>query len=70
MVVLYSTGCPRCRMLHKLLELNDIKHEIISDISVIESKGFMEVPMLEVDGKILNYKQAMDWAKMEGKNEE
>lgn len=28
----------------------------------MESKGFMQAPMLEVDGEILNYDNAVQWA--------
>ena len=60
-VVFYSTGCPNCRMLEAKLKAKGIKYEIESDIKVMEEKEFMSMPMLEVDGKIMNYAAASQW---------
>ena len=32
-----------------------------ADVSIMEEKGFLSVPMLEVDGKIMDFKDANDW---------
>lgn len=59
MVVLYSTGCPRCEMLEKLLNDKGITYELCTDEKEIIKKGFETVPMLEVDGEVMNYKDAV-----------
>jgi len=60
-VVLYSTGCSKCKVLEAKLEAKKIKYDIINDIEVMESKGFMSVPMLEVNGEVMSFKRAIDW---------
>lgn len=60
-VVLYSTGCPKCKVLEAKLNRRKIKYNVITDVSVMESKGFMSVPMLEVNGEVMNYGAATDW---------
>lgn len=60
-VVLYSTGCPRCRVLEKKLQQKKIDYEEINDIKIMEDKGYINIPVLEVDDKIMNFKEAVDW---------
>lgn len=60
-MVLYTTGCPRCEMLEKLLNDKGMKYEVCTDKDVMAGKGFKTVPMLEVDGKTMNYKDAVRW---------
>ena len=61
MVTLYSTGCPRCNVLKQKLESKNIEYEIINDIDVMTEKGFETVPVLDVDGQIMQFKEATDW---------
>lgn len=66
-VVLYSTGCAKCRVLEAKLKAKKIEYKEVTDMNIMESKGFMSVPMLEVDGEIMNYRAAVDWVnKYEG----
>lgn len=60
-VILYSTHCPRCTVLEEKLEDADISFELIDDQSLMESKGFMSAPMLEVDGEIMDFSKAVKW---------
>lgn len=61
MITLYSTGCPKCRVLEKKLEAEEIKYTKVEDENVMIEKGFMSAPMLDVDGKVMNFKEAVDW---------
>lgn len=61
-VKLYEHGCPNCLRLKKRLDTNGIKYEDITDKKLMIELGFESAPKLEVDGVILNFKQAMDWA--------
>ena len=54
-VVLYSTGCPKCKVLEAKLKQKDIEYEHISDMDIMADKGFMSVPMLEVDGNVMDF---------------
>ena len=60
-VVLYSTNCPMCNVLEKKLVQTDIAFDEINDVEVMRKKGFLSAPMLEVDGDIMNFKEAIDW---------
>ena len=61
MIVLYSTNCPRCMVLEKKLKSTNIDFTINNDISEMLSLGFMEAPILQVDDKYMNFKEAIDW---------
>lgn len=60
-VTLYSTGCPRCHVLEKKLKQKSIQYEEINDIKIMEEKGYLSVPVLEVDGTSMDFKTANDW---------
>lgn len=60
-VVLYSTGCPKCKVLKAKLDSKEISYDIISDTSVMINKGIETVPVLEVDGNVMDFKTAVDW---------
>ena len=60
-VVLYSTHCPRCNVLEKKLRDKSIEFEEINDIDVMTKKGISQVPMLEIDGEIMDFGSANNW---------
>jgi glutaredoxin-related protein len=63
-VILYKTlTCPKCKVLTMKLDTAKIEYEVVTDIKVMEAKGFKEAPKLEVDGVIMNFKEAIDWLK-------
>jgi len=66
-VVLYSTGCPKCRVLEKKLNTDEIEYSISDDINVLVEKGFQSAPVLDVDGDFLEFKDAVNWIKNRGK---
>jgi glutaredoxin len=57
----YSIGCPRCVVLEKKLKQKGIDFELVSDKSVMEAKGFQSAPMLEVNGKVFDFNEAVKW---------
>lgn len=60
-VIIYSTGCPKCKVLKEKLDSKEISYDIISDTSVMINKGIETVPVLEVDGNVMDFKTAVDW---------
>lgn len=62
-VILYSNKCPQCRYLESLLKSNDIEYDEVNDIKLMKEKGFMSMPMLEVDGEIMTYQKSLQWVK-------
>lgn len=61
MVTLYSTGCPRCNVLVQKLNSKGIEYNVVSDIDIMTEKGIETVPVLEVDGQLMQFKEATDW---------
>ena len=63
-MVLYTTEtCPRCKVLKLKLQAKNVEYTEVSDMDVIAAKGIKSVPVLEVDGEILNLSQANDFIK-------
>lgn len=62
-VILYEHGCPRCKVLKMKLDQKGIQYEDVTDVEVMKDKGFKEAPKLEVDGVIMDFKDAVEWVK-------
>lgn len=60
-ITLYTTNCPKCRVLETKLKQKNIEFDVVDDENVMIGKGFMEAPILEVDGKVMNFSNAMNW---------
>lgn len=60
-VVLYSTHCPRCCVLEKKLKQKNISYEEVDDVEIMKEKGYLSVPVLEVNGKSMDFKAANNW---------
>ncbi len=67
-VVLYSTHCPKCNVLEKKLKQKNISYEEVNDIGVMKEKGYLTVPVLEVDGKSMDFRTANDWINLREEN--
>ena len=61
MVKLYSTHCPKCIMLENRLKQKKVDYEVITSEDGIRATGFSSVPLLEVDGKIMEFSEAVAW---------
>lgn len=62
-ITLYSTGCPQCNVLKAKLDEKGIKYDTVTDEQVMLDKGFMSAPLLDVDGSIMTFKDAVDWVR-------
>lgn len=60
-VILYSTHCPKCKVLSSKLLQKGIDYDEINDIEVMAQKGFTTVPMLEVNEVVYDFKKAVEW---------
>lgn len=60
-VILYSTHCPKCKVLSSKLSQKGIDYDEINDIEVMAQKGFTTVPMLEVNEVVYDFKKAVEW---------
>ena len=62
MIVFYTTGCPKCKILKTKLDAKGISYEICEDTSVMESKGIEAVPVLELENhELLQFGEAIKW---------
>ncbi len=62
-VILYSTHCPCCEVLERGLRAASIPYETVTDTRKMIDLGMTHVPMLSVDGKMMNYLTALAWLK-------
>ena len=60
-VTLYSTGCPRCKVLKSKLDSKGIDYTIFNDVDRMVEMGITTVPNLMVDGKLMNFKESIEW---------
>ena len=61
-MVLYTTGCPKCRIREKKLSDKGIGFEKCDDREVMSSLGMVSLPMLRLDdGRMLGYFEAVKY---------
>ena len=63
MITLYSTGCPNCNVLKMKLDNYNIEYNIENNMSKIVELGFRSAPILDVDGKLMTFVEAIQWLK-------
>ena len=67
-IILYSTNCPKCKVLEKKLVQKNIQYTKIENLDILREKGFTFLPVLEVGSSILNFKEAVDYINKIGGN--
>ena len=60
-VILYSNGCPRCRVLKQKLDAKSITYAEENSVDKMLAMGISKVPVLCVDGELLSFGQANEW---------
>lgn len=60
-ITLYTISCPKCIILEKQLKNKGIKYNMIEDTGVMINKGIDKLPVLEINGKLMNYAEAFKW---------
>lgn len=58
-MTLYTTNCPKCKMLKRKLDELGLDYKLCDDVDLMGKLGFMEAPMLEVSGEYLNFVDAV-----------
>ena len=59
-IILYTVDCPKCKVLEKKLNNANISFEVCKDTKLMAERNISKLPMLEVDGKMLTFKEAVD----------
>jgi hypothetical protein len=62
-VILYSTGCPKCQVLVKKLAAAGVEYSVITDVDEMLALGIKAAPMLEVDGRMMDFSGAIAWVR-------
>ena len=60
-VILYSTGCPKCNILKKKLSSKNIEYTENQNVDEMISLGIEQVPILSVDGVMMDFGKANHW---------
>lgn len=60
-IVLYTIDCPKCKILESKLNSKNISYEVFKDKDKMIEKGLSTMPVLEVDGQLLDFGKAIKW---------
>lgn len=60
-IVLYTTYCPKCKVLETKLNQKNIQFELNDNVRELIKKGYAQAPMLEVDGELMDFGEAVKW---------
>lgn len=60
-IILYSTGCPKCKVLKSKLEEKGIEFVENNSVEEMTELGITQVPVLSVCGAFLDFKKAVTW---------
>ena len=66
MIVVYSTGCPKCGVLERKLNEKGISYEMCMDVDNMLGLGITSVPVLDVDGEMMDFQEAVKWINEQG----
>ena len=58
-IILYTTHCPKCKVVETKLKQKNIKYEECADIKIMQDKGLTFAPVLEVDGNLYDFAEAV-----------
>ena len=61
MITLYSNDTRECLELEKKLRDKGIDFNLNKDIVLMRDRCFLALPKLEVDGKVMGYKEALSY---------
>jgi len=60
-MIVYTTGCPKCRILEKKMMLKKLHYTVSSDIDVLVKENILTVPVLYVNGRYLKFEDAIQY---------
>ena len=60
-MILYSTKCPKCKVLETKLKMKNIPYEVSYNIDELIEKGIMSAPVLEVNGEFMLFADAIKY---------
>lgn len=60
-IVLYTTGCPKCKILEKKLKDKKVSFDVCNDVEEMKKNNITSVPVLNVSGKMLDFYNAVQY---------
>ena len=57
-ITLYTTHCPKCRVLETKLKAKNIQYTEVTDEAVMQEKNIEFLPMLEANGDLMDFATA------------
>lgn len=61
MITVYTTHCPKCKVIETKLKAKNMDYVEVTDMNEIAKLGFQSVPVVEVDGTIMDFAEANQW---------
>lgn len=61
MITVYTTHCPKCKVIETKLKAKNMDYVEVADMNEIVKLGFQSVPVVEVDGTIMDFAEANQW---------
>lgn len=65
MIKFYTSHCPKCKVLKKLMDDKSIQYEEIDNpdiyIEIGEKNNIASMPFAEIDGKVVNTKELQNY---------
>lgn len=60
-MILYTTGCPKCKVLEQKLNAKNIAYDIVTDVDKMMNLGIQSAPALQVEDTIYNFADAIKY---------
>lgn len=60
-LILYTTDCPKCKILEQKLKEKNLKFSIISDVEEMKKEGILSAPYLKVNGELRPFYSAITY---------
>ena len=61
MIVLFSTGCPKCSILKKKLKQKGIVYQENNSVEEMLGLGITQVPVLKIRSRLLEFADENEW---------
>ena len=58
-IILFSTGCPKCKVLKQKLDDKKIEYEVSEDFNELIAQNLQTVPVLKIDGVYYQFSEAI-----------
>ena len=59
MITLYSTGCPRCKVVKSKLDATGFQYNVVDDVEQMMELGINTVPVLVADDNVMEFTEAV-----------